>query len=115
MVFELCDVKATGLKSLSTLVCGFFGMGMRQDVFHSAGTFPSWRLRLKRCCRGSPSYTAHALKSGTDSIMAGCFPRAQSPQFSCDLVRRDGRGKGGGSVWSPGGGVQHKHISWGAQ
>src|SRR4029434_5987210 len=62
MVFEMCNVKATGLKSLSTLGCGFFGTGMRQDVFHSAGTFPSWRLRVKICCRVSPSATAHALR-----------------------------------------------------
>ena len=45
------------------LGCGFFGTGMRQDVFHSAGTFPGWRLMLKICCRGSPSSTTHALRS----------------------------------------------------
>src|SRR4029434_4489523 len=63
MVLDMCDVRATGLKSFSSLWCGFCGMGMRQDIFHRVGTFPSWRLRLKRCCRGSPSSTAHALRS----------------------------------------------------
>src|SRR4029434_6335797 len=63
MVLEMCDVRAIGLKSFSSLGCGFFGTGMRQDVFHRVGTFPSWRLRLKRCCRGSPSSTAHISKT----------------------------------------------------
>src|SRR4029434_4420585 len=34
-------------------------------------------------------------ESWTDSIGAGCFPGAQSPQLSCDLIRRDGGGEGG--------------------
>lgn len=34
-----------------------------QDVFHSEGTLPSRRLRLKTCCRGSPSSSAQAFSS----------------------------------------------------
>ena len=60
LVFIMCDVRATGLKSLSSLGCGFFGTGMRHDVFHIAGTFPCRRLRLKRCWRGSPCSAAKA-------------------------------------------------------
>ena len=92
--------------SFSTLGCGFFGAGMRQDVFHSAGTFPSWRLRLKICCRGTASSTAHALRSlgQTPSGPAAFLGRSLlSSPVTCSAVMLGGRG---GSVWSPGGRVQ---------
>ena len=47
----MCDVRATGLESLRTEGEGFLGTGTRQDVFHSTGTLPWLRLRLKMCCR----------------------------------------------------------------
>ncbi|KAI4872033.1 hypothetical protein NFI96_006516 [Prochilodus magdalenae] len=52
-----CDVRATGLKSLSSLGRPFLGTGTRHDVFHSVGTLPKRRLRLKMCCRGALSST----------------------------------------------------------
>src|SRR4029434_3283861 len=40
-------------------------------------------------------HSACLQESWTVSIGAGCFPGAQSPQLSSDLIRRDG----GGAVW----------------
>ena len=43
-VFIRCEVRATGLELLKSVGWGIFGAGNMQEVFHSSGTFPSFRL-----------------------------------------------------------------------
>lgn len=63
MVFVTWDVSTTGLKTFGSLGCGFLGTVIVQDVFHSSGTLPCLRPRLKMRCRRCPNSCAQAFSS----------------------------------------------------
>ena len=95
-------IKATGLQSLCIVGVDFLSTGTRQEVFHSSGTLSSLRLRLKRCCRISQSWSTQAFR--TLGLMpsgpAALFQLNHSSCLLAWLLEKDGQWWGGG-----GGGV----------
>jgi len=49
--------------SFSSTSCPNLGTGMRQEVFHSTGTFSTWRLILKSLWKGTACWPAQSLRS----------------------------------------------------
>lgn len=68
--------------------CACSGTGMIHAVFHSDGTFPTCRLRLKTYPRGTANSAAQAFNIFSSLI------RTESPQFSTNLIRSEGGRRG---------------------
>lgn len=61
--FIICEVRATGQKSLRPNGVDFLVIGTRQEAFQSKGTIVRLRLRLKRCWEIIASWLSQVLKT----------------------------------------------------
>jgi len=91
-----CQVRETGLKSLSSPECVFLKTDTRHDVFNGEGTCAQVQTRVENMLKWLPLLNSTGLEhSWAHSIRTSCFLEAQSPQFFSDLICGDG-GKWGG-------------------
>ena len=82
MLFDMCDVKASGLKSFSTLGWAFLGTGMKKQCLPQYRDSPQLQAQVETMLKGLPPF--RQLKTGINRF----------PQLPSDLICGDGGERG---------------------